>query len=268
MIVLAAIKDAVGGSAGIPVAFALGAISFFTPCVLPLLPGYLSYVSGISAQELEEGRQRSRVLVGTLLFVLGFAIAFTILGASFGALSRWLNTLLAKRISGVIVILMGLIFLSSLGIKRFLSMSKSEEAGTRAVGRSLLKVASIFSTERAISAKPRAGMAGAVPLGAAFALSWTPCVGPGLGAVLNISLNEGGPGRGALLLFVFSLGFGIWFILGALGFHKMTKVFAAVRRRMRVFVAVGGAFMIVIGVLIFTNQWQQLFAPLQRWFIF
>lgn len=267
MIVLGAIDQAVNGAAGIPVAFAVGAISFFTPCVLPLVPGYLSYVSGISAQELEEGQQRSRVLAATLLFVLGFSIVFTVLGASFGALTNALNTMTAKRASGAVVILMGLIFLSSLGIKRFLAMAQSTNGFVRGTGKVLVKIASVFSVERGIHGKPKAGMLGAVPLGAAFALSWTPCVGPGMGAILTLAANQGGPGKGAILLFSFSLGFGVWFVLGALGFRKMMRVFAVIRRHMRGFVAVGGLFMVTIGVLIVLNRWDQLLAPLKRFFI-
>ncbi|MHB8513566.1 MAG: cytochrome c biogenesis CcdA family protein [Actinomycetota bacterium] len=276
MIVLSSIDNAVRGSAGIPVAFIVGVISFFTPCVLPLVPGYLSYVSGISAQELEEGTQRSRVLFATLLFVLGFAIMFMLLGASFGALSTWLIaehrilglSVTAKQLSGVFVILMGLIFLSSLGVRRFVAMSQSETPFVRRTGKALTRVGLIFSTERGFhSKKPKAGLVGAVPLGAAFAISWTPCVGPGMGAILTLAANQGGPGKGAVLLFFFSLGFGVWFILGALGFKRMMKVFRAVRSKMKYFVAFGGAFMIAIGVLIVTNHWDQLFAPLKRWFI-
>lgn len=265
----AAINDAVTGAAGVPVALLIGMISFFTPCILPLVPGYLSYVSGFSAHELEEGAHRGRLLAATGLFVTGFAIAFTLLGASFGAASNllWNHQVAFRRISGVIVIVMGLAFLSALAVKPFTRLASREEPGlARTAGRIGLKVSGFFAMERGLNVRPRGGMGGALPLGAAFAIAWTPCVGPGLGTILTLAANEPGPGRGALLLFSFSIGFGVWFILGAIGFRKAVGAFAAVRRHMSAFVLAGGLFMLTIGILMVLDVWQDLMAPLQIWF--
>lgn len=266
---VAAIDDAVTGAAGVPIAFLIGMISFFTPCILPLVPGYLSYVSGFSAHELEQGTHRGRLLAATGLFVVGFAIAFTLLGASFGAASNllWNHQVAFRRVSGVIVIVMGLAFLSALAVKPFTRLASREEPGlARTAGRIGLKVSGFFAMERGLHVRPRGGMGGALPLGAAFAIAWTPCVGPGLGTILTLAANEPGPGRGALLLFAFSIGFGVWFILGAIGFRKAVGAFAAVRRHMSAFVLAGGLFMLTIGVLMVLDVWQDLMAPLQIWF--
>ncbi|HEX9696285.1 MAG TPA: cytochrome c biogenesis protein CcdA [Actinomycetota bacterium] len=262
---LAAIDDAVAGAAGIPLAFLIGMISFFSPCILPLVPGYLSFMSGVSGEDLASGVQKRRVLAATLLFVLGFALIFTALGATASAFGGLLldHFVGLQRVAGAIVIVMGLAFMTTLFVKPLQGLA-GNGGPSAALGRGLLKVAAVFSAERGVHAKPRAGLVGALPLGAAFAVSWTPCVGPGLATILTIASTEGSAAQGAVLLFSFSLGFGVWFVLGGVGFRKAMGAFAAVRRHMRVMTAVGGAFLLTIGVLMVTNRWNDVIAPIRR----
>src|SRR5919198_1094597 len=140
-----AVERSVAGPAGIPVAFVVGAVSFFSPCTLPVLPGYLSYVSGVSAKDLEEGGARRRVLLGTVLFMLGFAVIFTALGASIGAISEALldHLEVAERVAGGFVIAMGLIFLSSLAVRRLNVLAQSP-GFTGTVGRGGRRVVGVF----------------------------------------------------------------------------------------------------------------------------
>lgn len=262
---VAAIDDAVAGAAGIPLAFLIGMISFFSPCILPLVPGYLSFMSGVSGEDLSTGVQKKRVLAATSLFVLGFAIIFTALGATASAFGGLLldHYVGLQRVAGAIVIVMGLAFMTTLFVRPLQRMAGNGGAGA-IVGRGLLKVAAVFTAERGVHAKPRAGLMGALPLGAAFAVSWTPCVGPGLATILTIASTEGSAAQGAVLLFSFSLGFGVWFVLGGIGFRKAMGAFAAVRRHMALLTAIGGAFLLTIGVLMVTNRWNDVIAPIRR----
>jgi cytochrome c-type biogenesis protein len=260
------VEGAIAGAAGIPVAFVVGMVSFFTPCILPLLPGYLSYVSGVSGEELEAGTKRSRVLLGTVLFVLGFALIFTALGATASAVGGFLldRFPLVERISGVFVIVMGVAFLLTVSTRWL--MAASEAGGALApVARGGLALARVVGQERGPRARPSAGVVGALPLGAAFAVTWTPCVGPGLATILTIAGSEGSAARGGVLLFSFSLGFGFWFLAGALAFRRATRAVAAIRRRMTALTVVGGVFLIAIGTLLVTHRWGDLLAPFLRW---
>jgi cytochrome c-type biogenesis protein len=264
----AGVERAIAGVAGIPVAFLVGMVSFFTPCILPLLPGYLSYVSGVSGEELELGEQRRRVLAGTILFMAGFAAVFTLLGYATASLAGGLrflldNLSLVNRIAGVFVIVMGVAFLSTLYVRTLERWSGA--SGARSVlGRTGMRFARIFGAERKLEARPGAGVAGAFPLGAAFAIGWTPCVGPGLATIFAIAGTEGSGPRGAALLLSFSLGFGLWFVLGGLAFRRATRAVSFLRRHMRALTLVGGTFLLTIGVLLVTNQWGNLMAPLRR----
>lgn len=240
------IQGALLGPVGFVVAFLIGVISFFSPCILPLLPGYLSFVSGLSGEELNARAGRRRVVAGTTLFVLGFAVVFTALGASAGAVGRYLfepgsdRFLLLNRVAGVIVIAMGVAFLLP-SLMRFLEVER----------RPLMK-------------RVKPGVASAFPLGLAFAVGWTPCVGPGLGVILTLGAREATAARAALLLFFFSLGFGIWFILAGLGFRQAVGASQWLRRRARVLQGVGGVFMVAIGALLVSGLWEDLLAPLRR----
>lgn len=268
MIILAqsSLENAVAGAGGIPVAFLVGMVSFFSPCILPLVPGYLSYMSGVSGEDLATGAKRGRVLVATLLFVLGFAVVFSALGATASAFGGLLldNFATVQRVAGAIVIVMGLAFLMTLFVVPLQRLAASPAGMPRALGRGGLAIARVLAAERGVHAKPRSGLLGAFPLGAAFAVSWTPCVGPGLATILAIASNEGSAGRGAVLLFSFSLGFGVWFVLAGIGFRKATGAFAAVRRHLRVLTAAGGALLLAIGVLMVTNRWNDVIAPIRR----
>ena len=260
------VEGAIAGGGGILVAFFVGVISFFTPCILPLLPGYLSYVSGVSAEDLEAGAHRKSVLAGTLLFMLGFAIIFTALGASASAAGDFLldRFSLVERVAGAFVVAMGVVFLVTVFTKRL--TEAADTSGPRALlAKGGLKLARFVGQERGFHGRAGAGVVGALPLGAAFAVGWVPCVGPGLGVILTIAATEGTALRGAALLFSFSLGFGIWFVLGGLAFRRATRAVAAIRRHLNTLTFVGGLFLVAIGVMLLTDTWGDVMAPLRRW---
>jgi cytochrome c-type biogenesis protein len=225
-------------------------------------------MSGVSGEDLAQGRQRGRVLAATLLFVLGFAIIFTGLGVTASAVGAALvkHIVVLNRIAGAVVIVMGLIFLTTLAIKPLMRASDSSSPVAASLARGGLKVAAVFSMERSMTSTraPRAGVAGAVPLGMAFAVSWTPCVGPGLGAILTLAATQGNVGKGTFLLFAFSLGFGVWFIAAGLLFRKAMGAFGFIRKHMGGMVLVGGVLMITIGVLMVTNEWNNVLAPIRQ----
>jgi cytochrome c-type biogenesis protein len=231
-----------------PVAAAAGFLSFASPCVLPLVPGYLSYVSGVAGQDVHQqaggGRRSGRVLAGAGLFVLGYSLVFVALGATLGALTGWLfaHHVLITRAAGGLVILLGLIL-----------------AG-------VVKPALVYRERRLDMARVPAGLAGALPLGMVFGFGWTPCIGPTLGAVLGLSAaGGGGLGRGAVLLFVYSLGLGIPFLIAALGFRGAVGRFPALRARFRLLELVGGGMLVVIGVLLASGLWDGLLSHLRVW---
>lgn len=230
------------GPAGFMIAILVGMISFFSPCILPLLPGYLSFVSGLSGEEMEKGQQRRRVILGTSLFTLGFATVFTALGATASLVGSFLidHILFINRFAGGIVIVMGLAFMAP----RFMRFAEVER--------------------RPFMQRVRPGLGGAFPLGLAFAVGWTPCVGPGLGIMLTLGTLEGQVATGALLLFFFSVGFGIWFVLAALGMRRALGASAWLRKHTRSLQAIGGVFLVALGVLLVTDLWSDLINPLRR----
>ncbi|HET8814845.1 MAG TPA: cytochrome c biogenesis CcdA family protein [Solirubrobacterales bacterium] len=241
MVPLAASTDPASG-VGILAALAAGIVSFLSPCVLPLVPGYLSAVSGVSASELERAGWR-RVLGPSLLFVASFSAIFVLMGLTATGLGSFLddNRELLEKIAAVLMIAMGLLFIGSLFINR-LNREWHVDA--------LLE---------------RAGTGGPVVAGAAFAIAWTPCIGPTLGAILTAASLSDSPGRGAFLLAVYSAGLAIPFILTAVAFSQMTTAFAVVKRHYQAIVAVGGAILIGMGILIWTGELFQLNIEVQNW---
>ncbi|MCU1570645.1 MAG: cytochrome biosis protein [Naasia sp.] len=229
--------DVVAGplALALPVALLAGLVSFASPCVLPLVPGYLAYIGGFadgrSSARPGDSRGRARLASGVALFVLGFAVVFVAFGIAFGAAGFWLIQWrdLLTRLAGLAVIALGLVFLGRL--ERF---------------------------QRTIrpSWRPVAGIAGAPLLGAVFAIGWTPCIGPTLGAILGLSLDGGSPWRGAVLGFAYALGLGIPFVLVALGFGWATRSVAFLRRHVRAVNVAGGVLLVVIGLLMVTGVWN------------
>ena len=222
-------------------AFAAGIVSFASPCVLPLAPGYLSYVTGLTGAELagEEGSGstrvavKSRVFLGSVLFVLGFSIVFVSYGLLFGGLGSLLLEYqsVISRVLGVIVIVMGLSFMGILpGMQREWRMHRM----------------------------PSYSVWGAPVLGVLFGLGWTPCIGPALTAVQSMAFTEASAARGALLSFVYCLGLGLPFILLGLLFRQAAGTLAWVRRHYVWIMRIGGALLVAIGVLLVTGVWDSI----------
>ncbi len=215
----------------IPLALLAGLLSFLSPCVLPLLPGYLGYVSG-------NAQRKSIVITGAVLFVLGFTAVFVLLGILAGAAGLvFLTTNPWVQIAlGAIVVLLGFAMIGQVGF--------------------LQKTIKLPVT-------PKIGLVGAPVLGAVFAIGWTPCIGPTLASVLVLASDAGDPARGALLATVYSLGLGIPFILIAAGAGFAVNSVAFVKRHIRAFNIFGGALLIAIGLLMVTGLWNQLVYWLQ-----
>jgi cytochrome c-type biogenesis protein len=236
-------EAAVGGSMALalPVALLAGLVSFFSPCVVPLLPGYVSYATGLGAAEVVEGSpRRGRMLAGTSLFVLGFAAVFVLTGVVAGAAGRVLAEYrdVITRVLGVVIIVLGLIF-----------------AGVLKIGQRDLRSHRI----------PAVGVAAAPLIGVVFALGWTPCLSPTLGVVVNLGFNEGTAVRGGLLGFVYALGLGIPFVLAGLAFTKMASAVAFFRERQQLVMRIGGVLLIIVGLLLVTGTWNMLTALLRQW---
>jgi cytochrome c-type biogenesis protein len=226
---------------GILAALAAGLVSFLSPCVLPLVPGYLSAVTGVMPNELDRAPLR-RVLGPSLLFVASFSAIFIVLGLGATTLGATLNEnrVTLERVSGVVIIVLGVFFLL-----------------TPFVGR-------LNKEWRVDALLERAGRGGPVVAGAAFAIAWTPCVGPTLGAILSAAALSESTGHGAYLLAWYSAGLAIPFLLTTIAFQRMTKVFAVIKRHYAVIVAAGGAILIVMGLLILTGQLTQLNIEAQK----
>ncbi|WP_231928183.1 cytochrome c biogenesis CcdA family protein [Devriesea agamarum] len=221
----------------IPVAMAAGIVAFCSPCVLPIVPGYLGYVSGLAGQDTAQPR-KGRMFAGAALFVAGFTLVFLAMGVFFGLVghlfkgwSGWID-----RGAGVLVIFMGLLFLGAFPA---------------------------LSGEKRIARRPDAGLWGAPLLGIVFGLSWTPCIGPTYAAVAALSLGEGSATRGAVLAVAYSLGLGLPFVGFALLFRHAMAASRALSTHRRTITVLGGALLVVIGVLLLTGQWAAWMAQLQ-----
>jgi cytochrome c-type biogenesis protein len=216
----------------VPVALLAGLVSFFSPCVIPLLPGYLSYATGLSGADLENAR-RGRMLAGALLFVLGFAVVFVAIGTAAGSLGGWLVEW--KReitvVLGLVTIVLGLMFAGLLpGLQR----------------------------DWRVHQVPAVGLAAAPLLGFLFGLGWSPCMGPTLAVITQLSLNEGTASRGALLSAIYALGLGLPFIVAALAYRRALVVFGTVRRHQVWVMRAGGLMLVLVGLLLVTGLWDQM----------
>ncbi|MCT1364324.1 MULTISPECIES: cytochrome c biogenesis CcdA family protein [unclassified Microbacterium] len=228
----------------IPVAMLAGLVSFLSPCVLPLVPGYLGFLGGAVAPRgssttggTTQTATRSRPVLGVLLFILGFTVVFilyTVLGGTAGVfLLQWGD--LITRILGVVIIAMGLVFLGLFGFAQ---------------------------KEVRFHVDSKAGMVGAPLLGVALGIGWAPCMGPTLAAILALSFNAGDPVRAGFLGLAYSLGLGIPFLLVALGFGWATKAIGFLRRHIRVVNILGGVLLILLGVLMVTGLWTDIMSRL------
>jgi cytochrome c-type biogenesis protein len=233
-LILASSADAATG-VGIPVALAAGLVSFLSPCVLPLVPGYLSTVIGVTPADLKDVGPR-RVLIPSLLFIGSFSLIFILLGMSATVIGSSLNThkQALEQIGGILIIAMGLIFLAT----PFVNVLNREWHSE-----SLLRLA---------------GRGGPVVAGAAFAIAWTPCTSITLGAILTQAAVSSSAAHGALLLAFYSAGLAIPFLLIALAFERATETLAVVKRHFPVIIGVGGAVMIALGLLILTGEFTVL----------
>jgi len=241
-VILASVSTDPAAGVGVFAALAAGVVSFLSPCVLPLVPGYLSAVSGVSAAELDSAGWR-RILGPSLLFVASFSAIFVLLGLTATGIGSALHDheQLLTKISGALIIAMGVLFVASLFVTR-------------------------LNREWHVDAlMERAGKGGPIVAGAAFAIAWTPCIGPTLGAILSAASLSDSAARGAFLLAVYSAGLAIPFLLTAIAFSRATTAFTVVKRHYQAIVAVGGVILIAMGVLIWTGQLTQLNSDAEAW---
>lgn len=260
---LAAISDTIfSGSLllAFPLALLAGAVSFFSPCVLPLVPAYLSMITGLTSEQLAQpsgggasGRvalavratQRSRVMTGSLLFVLGFSLVFVSYGVLFGGLGSTLlqHQDLISRVLGVVVIVMGLTYL-----------------GVGPLAKTMW-----WNADARIHRAPAPGLWGAPVLGVVFGLGWTPCIGPTLAAVQTLAFTEASAVRGAILSLAYCIGLGLPFLFIALGMSQLAATVNWGRRNARLVSGVGGVMLVALGVLLVSGLWSELIVQLQVW---
>lgn len=253
------IATAVGGSfantvlsgsllAAMGVSFIAGLVSFVSPCIVPLVPGYLGYFSGMAGTAASAGAVRRsgvrggrpRLIAGVTLFVLGFTAVFVLLGVAFASVGARATEQLdvIARVLGVLVVMLGFVFLGAVPF---------------------------MQRERRVHLSPRAGLWGAPLVGVAFGVGWTPCIGPTLSAVLVLSLTEGTASRGVLLAVVYALGLGLPFILLAVFAERSRPMLAWLRRHRLALMRVGGALLVVLGLLLVTGLWSRITTAMQGW---
>lgn len=224
----------------LPISVLAGLVSFFSPCVLPLVPGYLSYVTGITGTDLAQAR-RGRMVAGASLFVVGFTAVFVSGGALFGYFGSTLqeHREVLTTTLGVLMVLLGLFFM---GLMPWLTQR-----------------------EIRIHKRPVSGLLGAPLLGALFGIGWTPCLGPTLSSVTFLAANEASAGRGALLTVSYCLGLGVPFVLTAMAFRKALGAFAWIKQRYVWVMRIGGGMMIITGLLLLTGVWASMIQYMQVW---
>ncbi|MFE7117982.1 cytochrome c biogenesis CcdA family protein [Streptomyces sp. NPDC057654] len=224
----------------LPIAVLGGLVSFFSPCVLPLVPGYLSYVTGVSGTDLGNAK-RGRMVVGASLFVLGFTAVFVSGGALFGNFGWQLQAHkeIISKVLGAFTIVLGLAFMG------FMSLFGQRE----------------FRFHK----KPAMGLAGAPLLGVLFGVGWTPCIGPTLAAVNVLALDQASAWRGALLMVAYCVGLGVPFILAAIAFRRALGAFGWVKRHYAWVMRIGGLMLVAVGVLLVTGVWDSMVADMQSW---
>lgn len=214
------------------IAFAAGLLSFASPCVVPLVPGYLSYVTGLSGEELSEAgiAAKGRVALGSILFVVGFAVPFTMLGFAVGAVSFLGNNAVAQVVMGTVVAALGVLMARGTLMREF----------------------------RVLNRLPGNGIMAAPAIGFVFGVGWTPCLGPTAGAILTLSANVSGgvSVRGAALGFVYALGLGVPFVLFGLAFKRMARTLGFLRRNARRLQIAGGVMLVIVGGAVATGLWQ------------
>jgi cytochrome c-type biogenesis protein len=217
-------------------AFAVGVISFISPCVLPLVPGYLSAISGVSFAEIQEGRGRAEVIGPAVLFCLAFTVMFVALGMTATGLGQTLqdHRQVLRQISGIIIATMGLLFIATLFVPLFNKEWRPE---------TLLR---------------RAHTGGPIVAGLAFAVAWLPCTGPTLSAIFIAAGNESTVGKGGVLLAFYSLGLAVPFLLSAIAFTSVSGVFKFFRNHYTVITVISGVVLVVMGVLLYTNELSRL----------
>ena len=225
-----------------------GLISFISPCVLPLVPAYISFISGVSMEELRAAERQQlasrRIIIGSLMFISGFAMVFVLLGATATVVGGFLLTNLGfiSKLAGVVLIVFGL-----------------HVAG-------LIKIPFLNYEARIQTSSKPAGAIGAFLVGSAFAFGWTPCIGPILGAILAIAASQETVGQGMFLLFVYSLGLGIPFFLTAVATQRLLAAMSRVKKHFHTIEVVSGVFLIAVGVMMVFNLFTALNAVLVRWF--